>query len=368
MARILKNKPLIALALLGVLFFGLCIGCGVVIFTSPAPHLEEDTAPSWSPDGQYLAFECYVEGPAAEIAESNVRHYTQEAADICKTDAGGHNRIRLTGEQGQDRYPRWSPDGMHIAYVRQDGIYIVNSDGSNRGQVLQYNNAIEEIGKVVWLPQGAQFLFSARLEDSERDVYLLDVNTGALTNLTMDNATHDFTPIPILDGTKVIFLASASSWYAPSQLKIVNIDGSDEEVINIQEIYYTSISASNSGQIAFSTHDLAQDYLDHLYVMSLDKKMPIDITSVSHRWLLPSWSPDGRFLVYQDRSHKLLELETGQVKELPIDGFIEETPDWSPDNQQIAITIPQPHDFYSEKHIFIIDILDGPVRQLTSQE
>jgi hypothetical protein len=118
----------------------------------------------------------------------------------------------------------------------------------------------------------------------------------------------------ILNGTKIIFLAS--NWENPelgqvlSQLKVINVDGSNEQVLYNKELFYNSITASDTGQIIFSTYDLAQDNTEHLYLINPDQKEPAEIVilnplprpewDTSPRFKYSSLSPDGRSLVFED--------------------------------------------------------------------
>jgi TolB protein len=83
----------------------------------------EDSAffPRWSPDGEWIAFVRRVDG----------------RSDIWIVPAGGGDPIRVT-EEGDVTAPEWSPDGQFLAFLDQDGsnfrvAYIeieIGSDGS----------------------------------------------------------------------------------------------------------------------------------------------------------------------------------------------------------------------------------------------
>jgi Tol biopolymer transport system component len=75
----------------------------------------------WSPDGQQIVFEFF---------ERDDRNY-----DIYKMNSDG-NLTRLTNHPSRDTHPTWSPDGQRIAFMSErDGneeIYVMNADGSNQ--------------------------------------------------------------------------------------------------------------------------------------------------------------------------------------------------------------------------------------------
>jgi Tol biopolymer transport system component len=78
--------------------------------------------PTWSPDGEKIAF------------VSNVGVDNQE---ICVVNSDGAQRRRLTDIPGHDHWPpTWSPEGTRIAFTSDstDGygeIYVMNSDGTD---------------------------------------------------------------------------------------------------------------------------------------------------------------------------------------------------------------------------------------------
>ena len=85
--------------------------------SNPRPltdHPAEDRSPSWSPDGQHIAFDSERDG----------------RAEIYVMDSDGSNPRRLTDHSAEDRSPSWSPDGRHIAFEsNRDGdweIYVMD--------------------------------------------------------------------------------------------------------------------------------------------------------------------------------------------------------------------------------------------------
>lgn len=364
-----EAKKFTTLIVLGpIALLSLISSCTIPLLKPIASVIEEEAAPSWSPDGQHLAFQCYLEGPTEPVAESDLRHFTAEAADICIINISGQKRVRLTKGQGADTYPIWSPDSSVIAYMRRDGIYVVNSDGSSQRQLV-VNKTQKGFGSLAWAPSGDYLLFTASLENSEEDIYLADVKTGNLTNLTLGNDRHDFAPSWILDGTRIVFLSSILDNPAlkqvRSQMRVVNVDGRDEKVIYDKEIFYNSISVLNTEQIFFTTYDLAQDNREYLYKISLDEREPIEVFA-ANRWFHVSVSPNERYLVYDDNILRVLELETKKiVSEAPSLGHLFSPPSWSPDSQQIAVTDFSPDSsFYLENHIYIFEFQSNVVRPL----
>jgi len=75
-----------------------------------------DNMPSWSPNGQKIAFS---------------KSITSSSYDICVMISDGSNAVKLINSSGLDEFPKWSPDGLRIAFRSANQIHIMNADGSN---------------------------------------------------------------------------------------------------------------------------------------------------------------------------------------------------------------------------------------------
>jgi len=87
------------------------------------------TSPSWSPNGQFLAFAWNRKyGPGAPGGQ-----------DIYIIDIASKRWVQLTHEEGRNDFPSWSPDGRHIVYQREDGgrseIWSMLADGTEQQQL-----------------------------------------------------------------------------------------------------------------------------------------------------------------------------------------------------------------------------------------
>jgi serine/threonine-protein kinase len=84
--------------------------------------LSDVTAVDWSPDGRRIVY-------SAGAADAH-------AGDIFVADADGSDPTALTGPEGDDVDPTWSPDGTHIAFASsRDGnyeIHVMGADGGDR--------------------------------------------------------------------------------------------------------------------------------------------------------------------------------------------------------------------------------------------
>jgi TolB protein len=125
-------------------------------------------------------------------------------ADIFSADIGGESIVDLTNDPAPDRSPTWSPDGQQIAFASRRGgnwdIYRMRADGSNL-QRLTDHPAYD--GEPAWSPDGTQIAFSSS-RDGDLDVYLLELSSSTLRRVTADPAA-DYQPTWAPDSRQLAF-------------------------------------------------------------------------------------------------------------------------------------------------------------------
>lgn len=88
----------------------------------------EATNPSWSPDGDHLAF-AWTKG------------FEPGNYNIFVMDVASQQVTQLTAAEGRNENPSFAPDGAHIVYAskrgRQSQIWVMNADGTGKHALTQ---------------------------------------------------------------------------------------------------------------------------------------------------------------------------------------------------------------------------------------
>jgi Tol biopolymer transport system component len=145
---------------------------------------EDERYPAWSPDGKKMAFTLKRSG------RSNVWVMNVEDA---LTGSGEYSPVNLTKTPHRDRYAMWSPDGKKIAFnTNRDGdqeIYVMDADGSNPTNVSRAPESTE--GLADWSPDGKRLvLYSDR--PGNKDEFVVNLAGGPWANITNHPASDEF--------------------------------------------------------------------------------------------------------------------------------------------------------------------------------
>ena len=252
-----------------------------------------------SPDGTKLALEPAPLGPVA--------HDGLVVVDL----AAGTMRELARGDQRFDAMPAWSPDGARIAYVRRnsgatpltrdDGIWVINADGTGNRQVRLGGTHAEATAIFGWTADGAGIAFALAFEGLPYAI--ADARTGDVTG-----------------PAGIVFGLTPASW----RTKVPQFAG--------------AFSAGDKGG------EQRIDVADGIGKLprTIWHEPPTDATIQEPLLLNPRWSPVGDEILYMRsaREGKLLRISAsgGVPREVPIQGQPFKA-EWLPDGRIAYITV-----------------------------
>ena len=319
--------------------------------------------------------------------------------DIWIADKNGGTAIQLTHSQGEESYPKFSPDGQSIAYTAEYrgnlDVYVMPVKGGLPTRVTYQSHADRMID---WHPDGTHLLFASRREMGQRsarqffkvakeggfpeklpipygelasyspdgnklayitkitenypfkrykgglasDVLIFDLTTNTAENIT-NNETNDGKPA--WAGDKIYFLSDQGENY---RLNLWRYDTQNKTSKQITKYADFDISFMSAG-----ANELVYEMGGQLYLMDFQtetsKVININIISdlalemeqrkdVSKNISNMTASPEGKRIIFEARG----ELFNVPVKEgfsmnmTNSSGAFDRSPAWSPDGKQIA--------------------------------
>ena len=222
-----------------------------------------------------------------------------------------------------------------IAFVsHRDGnpeIYVMDDDGGNQ-QNLTNNPDKDYLPS--WSPDGKRIAFVS-LREGNREIYVMDADGDNPQNLT-NNHHDDWHPSWSPDGKWIAFVSHR-----------------DRKVKNFRPTY-------------------------EIYVMDDDGGNPQNLTNNHHDDEDPSWSPDGKRIVFSSERDGHFRGEAGITSEIYVmddDGGNQQRltenrqndwyPSWSPNGKRIAFASDRKGDFENFE-IYVMDADGGNPQKLTN--
>jgi dipeptidyl aminopeptidase/acylaminoacyl peptidase len=252
------------------------------------PYVDPDYGFSLSPDGEQVAFGYNLSGQW-EILMLSLQQLDQPQ--------------QVTHGPGAKFAPRWSPDGLHLAYALD-------------------------------LEGGELF-----------DIYVKDLSTGRHINLTPNTPeaiqpNYAWSP----DGSQIAFLSDRSGSF---ETYVMPATGGPMRLVFSDPRPDWEVQWSPDGQwLAVVLEASGQDYATYLVPASGGEPCPI---RQNGEWLPAKdarWSPDSRRVAFSSNLHGFFnvgvhDVGTGQITWATDSPGDKEQPDWSPDGRRLAYVVSE---------------------------
>jgi TolB protein len=255
----------------------------------------------------------------SRIAFVSTRGSSGRAKEIYITDVSGTQISAVTRDRSLSLSPGWSPSANRIGYCsyRRGGPYPFIFD-------LQAGGATRLISAVGysggrWSPDGSRIAVSLEQEGNS-DLFLLSPEGHVIRQLT-ERSGINISPAWSPDGQSLAFCSNRSGG---PQIYLMNVNNGNVRRLTFRGDYNTSPAWSPKGDaIAYTTRS------GGFRIMTIPVRggEPQEIVPGED----PSWSPDGRYLVFSMRGRLRLARKDGHsVKQLTGGGGDDTSPAWSP--------------------------------------
>lgn len=265
--------------------------------------------------------------------------------------AGGSEEV-LTSASWLSGFGGFAPDSQRYLYS-DDALRIRTLDGEET--VLTEPDAASAYFGLTWSPDGDRVAYSRIPSDHPRR-YALDIETRDLTALPAPaESTLLFEVSP--DGTMAAFTRTAEQrdevWKL--QLLVSQIDGTDERLL--VDAHVTSFRwSADSRQIAY----ILSGDRTVLHLVDVATGDVREVASLNGWQQISSWSPDGAYLALIGEGGALSVIEMATGSDVLVAQATGQT-QWSPDGRRLVYEAGP----YAERNIAVFDVVTGESQQLT---
>jgi Tol biopolymer transport system component len=234
-------------------------GTGMTQITNLPPTTNELWSPSFSPDGKKIVF-CHDMSGAFEIYNIN---------------ADGSGLTQLTFDNLFDCSPRWSPDGMHVAFARLVPLtlqIVIATMPVSGGPITNLTNQFWSAFWPTYTPDGSRITYVSTQAGFIGVVRIMDSGGSDQQQLTRPNLEGfpaDISP----DGRHILVIDHESTPITPYAVFRMNLDGTDlENLSNPRKGHYDipGTYSPDGTKIVFASDRLSNNVSLDLFIMNAD--------------------------------------------------------------------------------------------------
>jgi TolB protein len=258
-------------------------------------------------------------------------HLPNKSYQLVVADADGMNPRVVMQSNEPLMSPSWSPDGQSLAYVSFEGrlptVYVQELKTGERRRV----SARAGVNQApAWSPDGKKLALTLSTRDGNLDIYTLDLASQVLTRIT-DDPGIDTEPQWSNDGRSLYFTSDRAG--GPQIYRVGIQPGDKPRRLTFQNAYNARPRLSpDESQLAFVTQE---EGAYRIAIMDLRGRGDVQVLTRGHFDVSPSYAPNGAEIIYatRDRGRGVLALVSadGRVQERLVssEGEVQE-PAWSP--------------------------------------
>ena len=297
-------------------------------------NLVGHSCPTWSPDGQFIAF-----GKDNELY-------------LARSDGGEQRKLASFGDlTGR---PRWSPDGKTLRFTAPGGLWEISANGTSLRRFLPSQNGSESWG--IWTPDGRYFIYArSALDNDTTNIWCVRERRDLFgkkepMQLTAGPMYWTLFPFPSVDSKRLFVLGKQVRG------ELMRYDsGTQQTQPYLPGLWASGLDFSRDGKsLVYSVYPEA-----NLWRSRVDGGERVQLTVSPMRAELPRWSPDGKKIAFMGYEREgawriyLISSDGGNPERL-IPGDVPECdPGWSPDGNSILFA-----ECWNDKAATAIHVLD----------